>query len=94
MFGGAGINPLNLLLLATLGSICCAGCSRQPQALRAAALLWLYVVRSLSPALWVHAMSTTSAPVFLHAQDARFNNTAGYLRDLVLKPLLLVLFAC
>jgi len=94
MFGVTGINPLNLLLLATLGSYLLRGLFDGslkhfvPQP-----LLWLYVVPILVAGALGSRHVDDIAPVFYMRKMLEFNNTAGYLRDLVLKPLLLVLFA-
>jgi O-antigen ligase len=94
MFGVTGLNPLNLLLLATLGSYLLRGLfdgslSRfVPQQ-----LLWLYVVPIIVAGALGSRHVDDIVPVYYMRKMLEFNNAAGYLRDMVLKPLLLVVFA-
>jgi O-antigen ligase len=94
MFGLTGLNPLNLLLVGTLGSYLIRGLS--DGSLRRfipRPLLWLYIV----PILAAGALGSTHvdeiAPGFFLYNMLEFDSAAGYLRDLVLKPLILVVFA-
>lgn len=94
MFGIKGLNPVNLILAATLASFCVAGMS--DGSLRRfvpPALLWLYVVPLVVAGLRGVRHFSEIAPVFFMSDALDFRNPAGYLVDLVAKPLLLVVFA-
>jgi O-antigen ligase len=95
MFGIVGFNPLNLLLAGTfcswlLHAFADAGLRRfLPRP-----LLWLYVVPILIAGAigsrHIHEIAPTLLVVY---QGLDFADAASYLRELVLKPLLMVLFA-
>jgi O-antigen ligase len=94
MLGIVGLNPLNLLLAATLGSCLLQGVS--DGSLRRfipPPLLWLYV----APILIAGALGSRHlgdiAPVLYAYNVVEFGSRDGYLRDFVLKPLLMVVFA-
>src|SRR6267378_1415296 len=91
MFGVTGLNPLNLLLVGTFGSCLLHGVS--DGSLRRFAprpLLWLYIL----PILVAGALGSRHvgdiAPAFFMYDRIFFDSTAGYIRNLVIKPLLLV----
>jgi len=82
MFGVTGINPLNLLLLLRSALICCAGCSTAASGTSCRSRsCGSMSCRSLSPALWVHAMSTTSRLCSTCARCSSSTTRPGYLRD-------------
>src|SRR5712691_10788290 len=94
MLGITGLNPLNLLLVATLGSYLLHGLS--DGSLRRFVpppLLWLYIV----PILIAGALGSRHvgdiAPGFYIYDMLDFDSVAGYVRNLVVKPLSLVIFA-
>ena len=92
MLGITGLNPLNLLLVGTLGSCLLHGLSDGSiRRFLPGPLLWLYVV----PFLIAGAMGSRHvgdiAPVLFLALE--FHDGAGYVRDLVVKPLFMVIFA-
>src|SRR5437660_2067733 len=94
MFGVTGLNPLNLLLVGTFGSCLLHGVS--DGSLRRFAprpLLWLYIL----PILIAGALGSRHvgdiAPAFFMYDQLEFHDAAGYVRDLVIKPLSLVIFA-
>jgi O-antigen ligase len=91
LFGLTGLNPLNLLLGATLVSAVLhrklAGVAQRP-------LIWLFVV----PILIAGAMGMRHvddiAPGFMEPGNSfHFTDAFGYYRELVVRPLLLVLVA-
>lgn len=94
MLGITGLNPVNLLLVGTLASYLLHGVSDgslfrfAPQP-----LLWLYVL----PILVAGALGSRHvgdiAPAFFMYDQLEFHDAAGYFRDLVAKPLSLVVFA-
>jgi O-antigen ligase len=94
MAGITGLNPLNLLMAATLGSYL----------LRAAAdgslrrfvppkLFWLYLLPFVAAGI-LGSRHVGEIPLGVFPEEQiPFTNANGYLRDIVLKPLLLVVFA-
>ena len=94
MLGVTGLNPFNLLLVATLGSYILRGLSAKSTGrLLPRPLLWLYIV----PILVAGAMGAfhiDEIPSFLLENEViEFDNVIGYIRDVVLKPLMMVFFA-
>lgn len=94
MLGITGLNPLNLLLAGTLGSyLLHALFSGSLRGFLPRPLLWLYVVPILIAGLLGTRHVADIVPGFYMFEMIEFNDVAGYLRDLVAKPLLIVLFA-
>ena len=94
MLGITGLNPLNLLLAATLGAWLATTLGQgQPQRLVPRPLMWLYIVPILLAGLAGLRHVGEIAPAFRIYELIEFDGAAGYLRDLVFKPLCLVLFA-
>jgi O-antigen ligase len=94
MLGITGLNPFNLLLAGTLGSYLLHGLfDGSIRRFMPRPLLWLYIV----PILVAGALGSSHVgdiPPALHLYEVvEFHNTAGYLRDLVVKPLMMVVFA-
>ena len=94
MLGITGLNPLNLLLVATLGSCLLHGLSDgSMRRLVPRPLLWLYIV----PILIAGALGSRHvgdiAPFYFMDGQLEFNSVAGYLRELALKPLLMLVYA-
>src|SRR5258705_7306567 len=94
ILGITGLNPLNLLLIGTLASYLLqaifAGTLRgfMPRP-----LLWLYVVPIVLAGV-LGARHVGSIPSYFYDRKLiDFLNASGYIRDLVVKPLLMVLFA-
>src|SRR5579864_3544608 len=94
MFGITGLNPLNLLLMATF-------CSYLLQALAGGGLrhflprplLWLYIVPILAAgAIGSRHIHQIAPTLLVYYQGLDFQGAAGYLEAMVLKPLLMVLF--
>jgi O-antigen ligase len=90
MGGVTGLNPLNLLLLGTLASLLAHGLPEGGWARFAPRpVVWFYLVPVVAAGL-LGARHTGEIPSeFL----TTFDDPAGYLRDYLLKPALLVLFA-
>src|SRR5439155_26898544 len=92
VLGITGLNPLNLLLVGTLGSYLFRSLSdRSLSRFMPRPLLWLYIV----PILVAGALGSRhlgDIPLFLNGL-VDFDNVAGYLGELVFKPLLMVIFA-
>jgi O-antigen ligase len=94
MLGITGLNPFNLLLAGTLGSCLLHGLfDGGIRRFMPRPLLWLYIV----PILVAGALGSRHvgeiAPAYFMYDRISFDSAAGYLRDLVAKPLLLVVFA-
>jgi O-antigen ligase len=94
MFGITGLNPVNLLLVATLGSYLLQ--SLTDGSLRRflpAPLLWLYIL-PIVVAGAVGSRHIGEIATFFHMSDTfQLESRAGYLRDYLFKPLMLVVFA-
>ncbi len=94
MLGITGLNPLNLLLVGTFGSCLLHGVS--DGSLRRFAprpLLWLYILPILVAGMLGSRHVGDIAPAFVMYDQLEFHDAAGYVRDLVVKPLSLVIFA-
>jgi O-antigen ligase len=94
MLGITGLNPFNLLLLGTLGSCLLHGLfDGSLRGFMPRPLLWLYIV----PILIAGALGSRHvgdiAPGFFMYDMLEFHDAAGYIRDLVVKPLSMVIFA-
>ncbi|HZF14563.1 MAG TPA: O-antigen ligase family protein [Steroidobacteraceae bacterium] len=94
MLAITGLNPLNLLLIGTLASCLLHGIfARTLRGFLPRPLLWLYVV-PIVVAGALGARHVTSIPSgFYEHKLVDFLTASGYIRDLVIKPLLMVLFA-
>jgi len=95
MLGITGLNPLNLLLVATLGSCLLQGLSDGSiRRFMPRPLLWLYVVPFLvAGVLGSRHVGDIAPALYMYNNPLQFDSASGYLRDLVFKPLLLVVFA-
>lgn len=94
MAGITGLNPLNLLLLGTLGS-CLMHRSVAGDAgpLVAPQLIWRYILPiGLAALLGVSHVGAVPG-YFLAAGLISFDSAGSYLRDMLIKPLFMVLFA-
>lgn len=94
MLGITGLNPFNLLLAATLGSYLLRALGEGArQRFVPRPLFWLYLV----PLLVAGALGTRHlgdiAPLFYMHDMLDFHGVGGYLREYLLKPLLIVLYA-
>lgn len=91
LFGIIGVNPLNALMLATLGSFLLRG--RNLRGFLPRPLLWLVLV----PVLFAGVLGLRHVdhihPDFYEAMLINFTDAFGYFRDVAVKPLLLVLGA-
>jgi O-antigen ligase len=94
MLGIASLNPLNLLLAGTLAARLLQGLADGGlRRLVPRPLLWLY----LAPILLGGAIGASHVgeipPAFLLYDMISFDDVSGYLREMVFKPLLMVVFA-
>jgi O-antigen ligase len=94
MLGITGLNPFNLLLAGTLGAYLLHGLfDGSIRRFMPRPLLWLYIVPILiAGALGASHVGDIAAGLYMY-EVIEFHNTAGYLRDLVVKPLMMVVFA-
>ena len=91
MFGATGLNPLNLLLGATLLSFLLRG--RGVRQFLPKPLVWLFVVPIGIAALLGMRHVPDIPPYFYEHLLINYTDGLGYLRDTLMKPLLLVLTA-
>lgn len=94
MLGITGLNPFNLLLVGTLGSYLLHGLfAGSIRRFMPRPLLWLYIV----PILVAGALGSRHvgdiAPGFFIYESLEFYDAGGYIRELVAKPLMMVVFA-
>ena len=94
MFGVSGLNPFNLLLAGTLGSCLLHGLSDGSlRRFLPHPLLWLYIVPILGAGMLGSRHVGEIGPAFYAYEMVSYVDVAGYARDMVGKPLLLVVFA-
>ena len=94
MLGVTGLNPLNLLLIGTLGSYLLRELSDgKPRHFIPRPLFWLYIVPIAIAGALGSLHVEDIARVFFMNELLEFNDAAGYIRDLVVKPLFMVVFA-
>jgi O-antigen ligase len=94
MFGISGLNPLNLLLISTLGSyvLNCAG-QGVARSLVSRPLVFLYLLPIVAGA-FLGMSHVREIPGDFRVNDwIEYDGPGGYWRDLVVKPLFLVLYA-
>jgi O-antigen ligase len=95
MFGVTGLNPLNLLVVATLAVFFMRAAGNEAmQGFVPRPLFWLYIVPLVVAAL-IGMQHVHEIPrIFKATGMLDFDAPAGYLRDILLKPLGLVVYAC
>lgn len=93
MGGITGLNPLNVLLLATLGSLSLQRASGQLVRLVPRQLAWCYVAPIVVAGLLGMRHAGEIPATFFTQNLLAFSGSGGYLRDMMLRPLLMVLFA-
>ena len=94
MLGMTGLNPLNLLLLGTLGSYLLQGLADGSlKRFVPRPLFWLYLVPIITAGILGSRHVEDIAPYFFMGDGLTYDNAAGYLRETLMKPLMLVLFA-
>lgn len=90
MLGMTGLNPVNLLLMATFGSYLFSNLFRvRLSGFLPAPLLWLYIVPIAVAGMLGARHVNEIHPEMLEALN--FFSATGYLRDMLIKPLLLIL---
>jgi hypothetical protein len=94
MFGISGLNPLNLLLAATLGSYTLAYAGKGAlRALGSRPLVFRYIAPIVMGALLGMSHANEIPGIFVDMEWIEYVGPGGYLRDLLFKPMLLVLYA-
>ena len=94
LMGMTGVNPVNLLLAGTLVSYAVrAGRGAYPGRLLQPQLIWLYIVPIVIGGVLGSFHVDEIVPVFMEELVVSFHNVPGYLRDMVMKPLFIPLFA-
>lgn len=92
--GITGLNPLNLLLIGTLGScLMHRSVAGDPGPLVPPTLIWLYILPIMGAALLGYSHVGSISGYFQAAGLINFDSTGSYLRDMLFKPLFMVLFA-
>ena len=94
MLGIKGLNPLNLLLVGTLGSCLLQGLlDGSLRRFMPHPLLWLYIVAILIAGLLGSRHVDDIASYYFMNQMLYFDDAAGYLREMAFKPLSMVVYA-
>jgi O-antigen ligase len=94
LMGMTGVNPVNMLLAGTLVSYAVrAGTGQQPGRLVQPQLIWLYMVPIIIGGAIGAFHVDQIVPFFTEELVVNFHNVPGYLRDMVMKPLFIPLFA-
>ena len=90
MFGITGLNPMNLMLVTTLGSYLLRGRFRSflPKP-----LVWMYIVPIVIAGLIGTQHVDRIYPYFYEVEVVHYLDAFGYLRDEMIKPLFMVLAA-
>jgi O-antigen ligase len=91
MFGVTGLNPLNLLLVATLMSFLMH--ARGLRTFLPKPLAWLYIVPILVAAALGARHVNEIPPLFYEQELINYVDALGYIRDAAIRPLFLVLTA-
>jgi len=94
MLGITGLNPLNLLLLGTLGSCLLRGLSDGSlRGFLPRPLLWLFIVPILAAGALGAQHVGEIVPAFHAYNLLQFQDVAGYALEMVAKPMTMVIFA-
>src|SRR2546422_1737830 len=93
LMGAKGLNPINLLILATLGSYLLHGRLGHTGKLVPRPLLWLYLAPFFVAGLLRARHAHHLFPAFYELEVVNFNEPMGYLRDMLMKPALTVFVA-
>ncbi|CUI08225.1 O-antigen ligase family protein [Massilia antarctica] len=94
MFGIRGLNPLNLILIATIVSyIVHAGLRRWKDPIAPGRLLGWYILPILAACLVGMNNIDLIPPRFEAERMIQFNNASGYIRDVFIKPQFLVMLS-
>jgi O-antigen ligase len=89
LMGFTGLNPVNVLLAATLVSYLLRGRLQRAGTFLPRPLLWLYMVPIAAAGLIGSRHVHDILPLFYETEALNFTNAVGYFRDMALKPLLI-----
>jgi O-antigen ligase len=87
MFGLPGLNPFNMLILATTASYALRG---RISALAPKPLVWLYIVPILLAGLMSIPNFEKILPYFFERDTLSFDSAFGFFRDMTIRPLMIV----
>jgi O-antigen ligase len=90
LMGITGLNPINLLLAGTLGAYLLRGRLQKAGAFLPPRLLWLYIMPIVVGGLLGMRHVDDIVPYFYENLVVKFTNEAGYLRDMMVRPLIMV----
>lgn len=93
LFGITGLNPLNVVMLATLASFILHGRADKAGAFAPRQVLWLYVLPILVAGMIGSRYAHLAHDELLENLAIHFTGAQGYLQDMVIKPLFTVLIA-
>jgi O-antigen ligase len=93
LLGIVGLSPVNLLLAGTLASFLLQGRLQRAGRFAPPQLLWLYVAPIIVGALIGMPHVADMDPYFYDYMVIHFNNEPGYLREMLIKPMMMVLGA-
>ena len=93
LFGITGLNPLNVVMLATLASFILHGRVERAGAFAPRQVVWLYVVPILVAGMIGSRSAHLATDELLENLAIHFTGARGYLQDMVIKPLFTVLIA-
>jgi O-antigen ligase len=93
LMGITGLNPVNLLLAGTLASFVLHSRWQQIRSFMPWQLLWLFIVPVVIAGLIGARHVDDILPYFYEMEVIHFTNATGFLRDLLVRPLVLVLIA-
>jgi len=94
MLGVTGLNPFNLLLVGTVGSLLLQVLSEKNRGpLVPRPLLWLYLVPIIAAGVLGSGHVNEIPSFLLDGNVIEFDSASGYLRDMLMKPLIMVVFA-
>lgn len=94
MFGVTGMNPLNVLLVGTFLSFLLIALGKR--AVKTVVPSWVFLIYVLPIVLaGINGMGHTQLipQIFFDAEAIDFKNNVGYIRDMVVKPLILVAYS-
>ena len=90
LMGVTGLNPINLLLAGTLGAYLLRGRLQKAGQLLPPRLVWLYIVPLVVGGLLGMRHVDDIVPYFYENEVVKFTNAFGYLRDMMVRPLIMV----
>jgi O-antigen ligase len=93
LMGIVGLSPMNLLVAGTLVSFVLQGRLQKAGRFLPRPLLWLYIVPLLLAGLNGTRFVDDMLPYYYDTMAIHFNTAGGYLREMVMRPLLIVLMA-